>query len=270
MLFSAGCISAQSSSTWYPLLFDFLPMDDTTSPSFIWGLFVRGLFETSATFIFYGLYVNLFIVAIYTLRRRRTSGRTWLLGASWMLFVVGTLQIILRISISTILVRTVALLVGRRRSEVPTAEIVDLLQKRLDLELAGNAVFTVNVFLTDSVFLYRCYLVWGYRMKPILLPGILILSTTTLAIVSLVESSLSKNFVLLGGRVQIITTTTAYALGLATNVVLVVLTAGRIWWTRRGLANVPDLHSSIDTVYNAAISIMYVVRSSTRAEWCPY
>jgi hypothetical protein len=75
-------------------------------------------------------------------------------------------------------------------------------------------------------------------------------------------------------------------LGLATNVVLVVLTgrsfqrslnpgvevefsAGRIWWTRRGLANVPDLHSSIDTVYNAAISIMYVVRSSTRAEWCP-
>lgn len=63
-----------------------------------------------------------------------------------MLFVVGTLQIILRISISTILVRTVALLVGRRRSEVPTAEIVDLLQKRLDLELAGNAVFTVNVY----------------------------------------------------------------------------------------------------------------------------
>jgi hypothetical protein len=82
---------------------------------------------------------------MYTLRRRRTSGRTWLLAATWMLFVVGTLQTILRMTISTLLGRAVALLVGRSRSEVPTAEIVGLLQKRLDLELADNAVFAVNV-----------------------------------------------------------------------------------------------------------------------------
>ncbi|KAJ7812984.1 hypothetical protein B0H14DRAFT_2855496, partial [Mycena olivaceomarginata] len=163
---------------------------------------------------------------------------------------------ILRISILTLVARAVALLVGRNRSEVPTAEIIGLLQKRLDLALAGNAVFAVNG-LTDLVFLYRCYLVWGYRMKPILLPGILILSTTTLGIISLVESSLSKDFLLLGGGIQIITTTTVYALGLTTNV-----------WARMALENVPDLHSSINTVYNAAISIMYVVFSSIRAEWC--
>ncbi|KAJ7835907.1 hypothetical protein B0H14DRAFT_3460989 [Mycena olivaceomarginata] len=42
-------------------------MDDATSPSFIWGLFVRELFETSAAIILYGLYVNLFILAMYTL-----------------------------------------------------------------------------------------------------------------------------------------------------------------------------------------------------------
>ncbi|KAJ7816273.1 hypothetical protein B0H14DRAFT_3744031 [Mycena olivaceomarginata] len=173
-------------------------MDDTTSPSFIWGLFVRELFETSATFIFYGanvlaesqcayppagLYVNLFIIAMYTLRHRRTSGRTWLLGASWMLFVVGTLQTILRISILTLVARAVALLVGRSRSEVPTAEIVGLLQKRLDLALAGNAVFAVN----------------GVEIE---------------------------------------------------------FSAGRIWWVRMALENVPDLHSSINTVYSAAISII--------------
>ncbi|KAJ7254986.1 hypothetical protein B0H12DRAFT_1114415 [Mycena haematopus] len=231
-------------------------MDDPTSPSFVWALFVRELFETSATVFFYGLYVNLFILAMYTLRRRRTSGRTWLLAATWMLFVVGTLQTILRILISTLLARAVALLVGRSQSEVPTAEIVDLLQNRVDLELADNAVFAVNVLITDSVFLYRCYLVWGYRIKPIIVPGILILSTTTLSIVSLAESSLSKNFVLLGGRIQVITTTTTYALGLTTNVVLMALTAGRIWWMRKTLVNVPDLHSSIASRYNTTISII--------------
>ncbi|KAJ7660925.1 hypothetical protein DFH06DRAFT_381799 [Mycena polygramma] len=231
-------------------------MDDPTSPSFIWGLFMRELFETSASIICYGLYVNLFIIAMYTLRRRRTSGRTWLLAASWMLFVIGTLQTVLRVLISTILAQAVALLVGRSRSEVSTAGLVAILQQRLNLELACNAVFTVNVFLTDSVFLYRCYLVWGYRVKPILLPGVLILCTTTLAIVSLVESSMSKDFLLLGGRVQIITTTTAYALGLATNVVLMALTAGRIWWMRRALASFSDLHSSINSSYNATISII--------------
>jgi len=217
---------------------------------------VSELFETSATLIFYGFYANLFIIAMYTLRHRRTSGRTWLLAATWMLFVLGTLQAILRISISTLLASAVALLVGRTRSQVPTAEIVGLLQKRLHLELADNAVFAVNVLLTDSIFLYRCYVIWGYQMKPILLPGILILSTTIMAVVTLVESSLSTDFLLLAGRTQVITTTTTYALGLAANVVLMALTAGRIWWMRRALANVPDLHSSIDTRHNATISII--------------
>jgi hypothetical protein len=54
------------------------------------------------------------------------------------------LQTILRILILTLVARAVALLVGRSRSEVPMAEIVSLLQKRLDLALAGNAVFAVN------------------------------------------------------------------------------------------------------------------------------
>ncbi|KAJ6501171.1 hypothetical protein C8R47DRAFT_1211428 [Mycena vitilis] len=120
-------------------------MDDRTSPSFIWGLFMRELFETSASIICYGLYGNLFIIAMYTLRRRRTSGRTWLLAASWVLFVVGTLQTVFRVLISTILAQAVALLVGRSRDEVSTAALVAILQQRLDLELACNAAFTVNV-----------------------------------------------------------------------------------------------------------------------------
>ncbi|KAJ7699095.1 hypothetical protein B0H16DRAFT_1644279 [Mycena metata] len=231
-------------------------MDDPTLPGFLWGLFVCDLFETSATIFFYGLYVNLFILAIYTLQRRRTYGRIWLLAASWMLFVVGTLQTILRVMISTVLGRAVALLVAHGQGELPTAEIIGLVRDRLGLELADNAVFAVNVFITDSVFLYRCYLVWGYRVKPVLLPGILILATIAMAIVSLVEGSSSSDFVLLGGRLQIMATTTAYGLGLAANVLLMALTAGRIWWMRRTIANIPGLHSSIDTRFSAVISII--------------
>ncbi|KAJ7152559.1 hypothetical protein C8R46DRAFT_1228776 [Mycena filopes] len=233
--------------------------DDQTSPAFLWVLFVGELWETSAAIFFYGLYVNLFILAIYTLHRRRTSGRTWLLAASWMLFVVGTIQTILRISIITVIGRAVALLVVPGPGGSPTPQIIGLLQDRLQLELVDNAVFAVNVFIADSVFLYRCYLVWGYRVKPILLPGILILATTSLAIASLVGSASSQNFLLLGGRTQIITTTTAYILAVTTNVVLMVLTAGRIWWMHRRLAkfDIQGLHSSIDTHSNTAVSIIF-------------
>ncbi|KAJ7152564.1 hypothetical protein C8R46DRAFT_1121533 [Mycena filopes] len=209
--------------------------DDPTSPTFLWGLFIRELFETSVR-----LYVNLFILAIYTLHRRRTSGRTWLLAASWMLFVVGTIQTILRILIITVI------------GGSPTPQIIGLLQDRLQLELVDNAVFAVNVCIVAT-------LVWGYRVKPILLPALLILATTSLAIVSLVEGASSKNFLLLAGRIQIITTTTAYILGVVTNVVLMGLTAGRIWWMRRTFAklDVTGLHSSIDTRSNAAMSIIF-------------
>ncbi|KAJ7761716.1 hypothetical protein B0H16DRAFT_1530363 [Mycena metata] len=223
-------------------------MDDPTLPGFLWDLFVCDLFETSVTIFFYGLYVNLFILAIYTLQRRRTYGRIWLLAVSWMLFVVGTLQTILRVMILTVLGRAVALLATHGQGELPTAEIIGLVRDRLGLELADNAVFAVN--------LYRCYLVWGYRVKPVLLPGILILATTAMAIVSLVEGSSSSDFLLLGGRLQITTTTTAYGLGLAANVLLMALTAGRIWWMRRTLTNIPGLHSSIDTRFSAVISII--------------
>ncbi|KAJ7366118.1 hypothetical protein DFH08DRAFT_948169 [Mycena albidolilacea] len=67
MLFSGGCISALNRlQLGIPIFLTFSPWT-ATSPSFIWGLFVRELFETSAAIILYGLYVNLSILAMYTL-----------------------------------------------------------------------------------------------------------------------------------------------------------------------------------------------------------
>ncbi|KAJ7152556.1 hypothetical protein C8R46DRAFT_1121514, partial [Mycena filopes] len=225
--------------------------DDSTLPGSLWSLFVRELLVTSTAIFFYGLYVNLFILAVYTLHRRRTSGRTWLLAASGMLFVVGTLQTILRILNLTVLGRAMSLLVNSSPGEAPTAQIIAVLQNKLQLELADNAVFAVNGFITDSVFLYRCYLIWGSRLKPIILPTILILATATLAIISVASSTR-------GGRVEFIATTTAYVLDFTTNLVLMALTAGRIWWTHRTVSKLysPSVHGSIDIRSNAAMSII--------------
>jgi hypothetical protein len=44
-----------------------------------------------------GLYLNLFIFAIYTLARRRTAGKHVLLVFSWAMAVLGTTQMILRL-----------------------------------------------------------------------------------------------------------------------------------------------------------------------------
>ncbi|KAF7340739.1 hypothetical protein MSAN_02102300 [Mycena sanguinolenta] len=79
------------------------------------------------------------------------------------------------------------------------------------LETAQFVLGAMNNFIIDSLYLYRCYVIWEYRWAILGLPGIFMLSTlvvTTLIATGLVNMALQV----------------PYSLVVATNLVLTALT----------------------------------------------
>ncbi|KAJ7700306.1 hypothetical protein B0H16DRAFT_1749084 [Mycena metata] len=89
----------------------------------------------------------------------------------------------------------------------------------LALNLAQYLIFWLNNLVSDSLLLYRCFIVWGSRWPPVVVPGILIVATFATAYIG-------TFLIKVDGLIPLI-------LAAVTNLVLVALTAGRIWWIRR-------------------------------------
>ncbi|KAF7358557.1 hypothetical protein MVEN_00907200 [Mycena venus] len=111
------------------------------------------------------------------------------------------------------------------------------------LDMAQNFMFLMNNFITDLFFLYRCYVIWGFSKKPIILPVLLMSSTLVMGILWCAPRTSVRDL-----RVP-------YILGAATNLVLTALTAGRILWIRREASHV-TLDNTFRSRYNRAIGII--------------
>ncbi|KAJ7195173.1 hypothetical protein GGX14DRAFT_404097 [Mycena pura] len=221
---------------------------DANSSILVLETFVRETHKTSLFAPNYGeahsspgFYVLLFAIAIVTLHRRQTAGKTFLLAASWTLFIVGTAQTILCIMIPVVSVQIVSILAAPPGS---TTEISPLLHKQNGLNAASEAIFVLNVGLTKLVS----------------------------AVVSLGTSSLTKP---LGQKVHLVTAVAGYGIGLFGNLVLMTLTgrtshstldffnllcmeleiAGRLWWLSRASVHT-HLHATLKNRYNTTISII--------------
>ncbi|KAJ7206402.1 hypothetical protein GGX14DRAFT_543824 [Mycena pura] len=216
---------------------------DPTPFNLAWTSLLCGL---GLALVLYGLYVNLFILAIYTLCRRKTAGKNVLLAACCTMFILGTTEIILLICTNAMDIRILQALVETGANLGQATYPVKLSDAFVPLGLAGNIIFVINKLIvfslvTDLLFveplqLYRCYKIWGSQKVVILLPATLILSIVVIAFVNIV-------------RVDILLFRNSYARAIfamcaVTNLVLVVLTAGRIWWIQRGVA----VHVYVDDV----------------------
>ncbi|KAF8154995.1 hypothetical protein K438DRAFT_1863031 [Mycena galopus ATCC 62051] len=232
---------------------------DAASPILQSETFVGEMYKTSAILVCYGFYVLLFVIAIFTLSRRQTAGKTLLLEASCTLFLVGTVQTILCIMIATASFQILSALVGPLGS---TTEISGLFHMRDGLYAASEAIFAINVFLTDLLFLFRCYLIYARRWRAIIFPAFLIFLTSVAAIVSLGTNSLSTP---LGQKVHLGTAVAGYGIGLFANIVLMTLTAGRLWWMSRASAHT-HLHTTLKNRYTTTISII-LESEYIREEW---
>ncbi|KAF8185306.1 hypothetical protein K438DRAFT_1054161 [Mycena galopus ATCC 62051] len=187
-----------------------------------WQNMLFSLYATSTTLLFYGLYIALFLTSLRILRRRDRREKGTFVGATYTMFVLGTAETILCLCTTGISVRIAQELVEQASVDA----LSRLWQIYFRLDVAQNIVFVLNNCVADMVFLYRCYIIWGSRWGIITTPALCILSTVVLGAIATVSyDSLTQ--------VHYIDRRVPFIMNVATNMLLVCLTAGRIWWIKR-------------------------------------
>jgi len=108
--------------------------------------------------------------------------------------------------------------------------------------------------VADSLVIYRCYVVWGFSIKIIILPLILLIATSVCAYIAVFNFSQIHP----GQNVFAINIaewgTALFSLSLATNIIVTFLIAGRIWWISRKACKL--LGKEIRRKYNHTVAIV--------------
>ncbi|KIJ35026.1 hypothetical protein M422DRAFT_212789 [Sphaerobolus stellatus SS14] len=122
------------------------------------------------------------------------------------------------------------------------------------LNIFKQALYATNNILADGLVIYRCYIVWGFHWKIIVLPSIMLIGTTVCGYLAVFNFSQ----VVPGQNVFALNIaewgTALFSLSLATNIVVTSLIAGRIWWiSRQTQAHVGRKHRQ---KYNNAVAII--------------
>ncbi|KAJ7637881.1 hypothetical protein DFH06DRAFT_643499 [Mycena polygramma] len=159
----------------------------------------------STALLIYGLYAVLFLFSIRTLQGQLPGGNILRL-TTWVMFILATVYVLVHGSVD---------------------DSVRLARIYKALILAEDIILAYNNLVTDLLFLYRCYVIWGSRKRIILLPGVLILATVVVGCLTGLEfSRLIKINSFFGPKLP-------FVIAGITNLVLTCLTAGRIWYIRR-------------------------------------
>ncbi|GJJ15537.1 hypothetical protein Clacol_009815 [Clathrus columnatus] len=133
-------------------------------------------------------------------------------------------------------------------------------QIRIWLNVAKQALYATNNILADGLVIYRCYIVWGYNWKVIIVPVIMLIATTVSAYIAVYNfSQVRSGENVFAGSIAA-WGTALFSLTLATNILVTSLIAGRIWWVSRGHRNhIGRRHMQ---KYTQAVAIMYVANNS--------
>ncbi|KAJ6505458.1 hypothetical protein C8R45DRAFT_549218 [Mycena sanguinolenta] len=187
-----------------------------------WRIMLFSLYATSTTLLFYGVYVLLFIFSLRVTRRPNASEKRVLVVSTYLMFLLGTAQMILWFFTTEISVRIVPGLIQQNTAD----SLLRLWRIYFRLNVAQNIVFVINNCVTDLLLLYRCFITWGSRWKVIVVSALCILVTVVLGILGTVSYDSWT-------QVQYIDRRAPFLMNVFTNVILVCLTAGRLWWMQR-------------------------------------
>ncbi|KAJ7744079.1 hypothetical protein B0H16DRAFT_1560141 [Mycena metata] len=194
---------------------------------------VEKLTTACAELLLYGIHVVLFILALRILARRKTAGKKVLRIYTVVMALFGTAQVIISVVTAVVAVRIA-------QTDIPGGS-KEMENTYLALNMAQYATFWFNNLVSDSLLFYRCFIIWGSRWPPVVLPGILIAATFTIGFAGTFPTAV------VGGS--------GFYLAGPTNLILVVLTAGRICWIRRDAMRVfPG--GEVLSRYNAAITML--------------
>ncbi|KAJ7787665.1 hypothetical protein B0H14DRAFT_2952290 [Mycena olivaceomarginata] len=196
----------------------------------------------------YGLSVSvllvLFCIAAHALYHWTSGARKSLVIATSAMVVFATLQVVIHVQDTVLGLKIIRF---STEGEVwPALPVLGTTNLYGQLISAKDFILVTNNIVTDGLFIYRCFLVWGRRIGVVILPMFMLLATTVLGYLTAYESE-SESPYFIDDRV-------AFEMGLVTNIVLMILTAGRIWWIRRDARIV--LRSAHVRKYDTAIAII--------------
>ncbi|ESK87747.1 hypothetical protein Moror_11284 [Moniliophthora roreri MCA 2997] len=201
------------------------------SPAFQKHLLIYYPFTLAVMFFLYGFYILLFGMSIHLLRRRKPEDvqPNFYLVCSGALFVLTTVLIVG----TTILKYDFAMM---------DFELVDEDSVTTAINVCYGIYNVLPPFaniVADAILIHRCYLIWGSR-KRVAIP-LIVLSTVTNVpyIVGCVMVLVSEISPALGGHSSTFWENGQTTLGASQvmsaifNMILTLLTAGRIWWIDR-------------------------------------
>ncbi|KAF8136851.1 hypothetical protein K438DRAFT_1947190 [Mycena galopus ATCC 62051] len=189
------------------------------------------LYIAMAEVFLYGGYVVIFGFYIHVLHTRGLWRQAWrncvLPGATILLFILCTAHL------ASLLVSTVLLdraeEAGLADLEVASAENMDLVYEALVTEAlitaaisirVTNAIYVTSNVLADAIFIFRCFAIWNFRWSVIIIPTFF-----TIAVAALGYSASLSSIVFLF--------VSSIGMSFFTTVMLMGLSAGRIWWLAR-------------------------------------
>ncbi|KAJ7862816.1 hypothetical protein B0H13DRAFT_2565987 [Mycena leptocephala] len=214
-------------------------IDPTTFASY-WDFALARTCGIYAEFLLYGILLVLLYIAAHLLYHRTGAGRKSLALAMSAMAILATLQIIIHVYFVVLGSQIVRLAIEGAVWPAPPALGPTNLYDRL--LAATNFLLVTNNIVTDGLFIYRCFVVWGRNIRIVVLP-ILMLFVLVLGYLVACEDGLIPYQ--LDSRVP-------FVMAILTNMVLMGLTAGRIWWIRR------DARIVLESVhrYNTAIAVI--------------
>ncbi|KAJ7659526.1 hypothetical protein B0H17DRAFT_1096056 [Mycena rosella] len=166
------------------------------------------------TLVLYGLYIVLFILAIRTITQRNPPRRRTLLAVTSVMFFLGTCDAVATVALIGITMRLFKEVVQESSDPLHLLRVLNVLR------LTEIVRTTLNIVVTDLVFLYRCYIIWDSRKRVLILPALCILATVVLMVV----------------------------------VCLQLYEAGRIWYRGRGMHTI--LGPNFGKTYKSALALI--------------
>ncbi|QRW25301.1 hypothetical protein RhiXN_07250 [Rhizoctonia solani] len=217
----------------------------------------------------WGVFFILYLICAHVLVRKQTLHTIqWIpLSTASLLFMLATIHLALQL-------RKVyeGLVLCANEPGGPDAYFLDISRW---LNVAADGVYITMILVGDLVVIHRCFLIWGNRIRIIILPFILVLCTAGYAAVWLF-TKLPPNGTALEGPLAKCTTIT-FLLSLATNILTTGLISYRILSTARKVASSVDVRPYMGglavviesaAIYTTALVIYLVVYiSRTNAQY---
>ncbi|KAJ7862002.1 hypothetical protein B0H14DRAFT_2741094 [Mycena olivaceomarginata] len=204
----------------------------------LWALVESQSVVAAAALLMHGVFLILFVLAMFFMLRNRAEGQLILLFTAVLMAGFAIVQVALDVSLATL----ASSFFHITTKEGMSPHALSLMNMFSMGYKARQGILATNNAVADCLLLYRCYLIWAtssYARIVVAIPLIMILATAAIAYVTIQ--------LVLDIRIP-------FSFALLTNLVLFSLAAGRIWYKRRQAAVLQD--TSVHKRYTATLGVV--------------